>query len=98
MADFHLTASFPMASRLLAFVLALLAAVPSLAQKQRVERDADLPRFTYKIDGKLEDVVRDEAKFRRFATDLRRDTEGVLAKYDIADKASQRQYMTVLVM
>jgi subtilisin family serine protease len=87
-----------MAIRLAAFVFAFLAALPSFAQKQRVERDADLPRFTYKIDGKLEDVVRDDAKFRRFAAELRRDTEAVLAKYDIADKASQRQYMTVLVM
>jgi subtilisin family serine protease len=98
MADFSLMAPTPMATRFLALVLGFLIALPAFAQKQRVERDADLPRFTYKIDGKLEDVVRDEAKFRRFAAELRRDTESVLAKYDIADKAAQRQYMTVLVM
>jgi subtilisin family serine protease len=98
MADFHPAGFLLMAFRLAAFLFAFFAALPSLAQKQRVERDADLPRFTYKIDGKLEDVVRDDAKFRRFAAELRRDTESVLAKYDIADRASQRQYMTVLVM
>ena len=58
---------------------------------QRIEKAADLPRFTYKIDGKVEDLLRDDAKFRAFATDVRRDAESTLAKYDIADKSSERQ-------
>ncbi len=55
-----------------------------------------MPRFTYKIDGKLEDLVRDEARFRPFAAEVRRDDESVLARYDIADKAEQRQVLGVL--
>ncbi len=80
---------------------ALMTAVlvmPALAQtKQRIDKAADLPRFTYKIDGKLEDVVRDEAKFRPFAAQLRKDIDSVLAKYDIADKATERQLLGTLV-
>ena len=80
---------------------ALMTAVlvmPALAQtKQRIDKAADLPRFTYPIDGKLEDVVRDEAKFRPFAAQLRKDIESVLAKYDIADKATERQLLGTLV-
>jgi subtilisin family serine protease len=59
--------------------------------KQRIDKAADLPRFTYKIDGRVEDLLRDDAKFRAFATEVRRDTESTLAKYDIADKSSERQ-------
>src|SRR5262249_7534833 len=52
---------------------------------------------TYKLDGKLDQVVRDDAKFRAFARDVRRDTESVLAQYDIADKAMLRQQLGVLM-
>ena len=46
---------------------ALMTAVlvmPAVAQsKKRVDKAADLPRFEYRIDGKLDDLVRDDAKF-----------------------------------
>lgn len=81
----------------LAFVLALLAPALACAQdKIRIEKAADMPRFTYKVEGKLEDLVRDEAAFRRFTAQVRRDRESVLARYDIADKAEQRQLLGVL--
>src|SRR5512143_3371708 len=88
-----------MLTRLVALALALaLAAAPAFAQtKQRIDKAADLPRFSYKIDGKVEDLVRDGAKFKPFAQALRRDTESVLANYDIADKAAMRQLLGVLV-
>ncbi len=71
---------------------------PAAAQaKQRIEKAADLPRFTYKIDGKVEDLLRDDAKFGAFATDVRRDAESTLAKYDIADKSSERQLRGTLL-
>ncbi len=86
-----------MLKQFLVFVLALLAATLAPAQgKIRIEKAADMPRFTYKIDGKLEDLVRDEARFRAFAAEVRRDNESVLARYDIADKAEQRQVLGVL--
>jgi hypothetical protein len=85
-------------TRLAAVALALAVALPALAQtKQRIDKAADLPRFTYKIDGKLEDVVRDDAKFKPFAQAVRRDTESVLASYEITDKAAMRGLLGVLV-
>jgi subtilisin family serine protease len=70
--------------------------LPLLAQtatppKPRIEKAADLPRFSYKLDAKVEDVVRSADRFAPFATQLRRDTESVLAGYEIPDKATQRE-------
>src|SRR6266508_974074 len=85
-------------TRLATLALAFVLTAPALAQtKQPIDKAADLPRFTYKIDGKLEDVVRDDAKFKPFAQALRRDTESVLASYEITDKAAMRQLLGVLV-
>ena len=64
--------------------------------KQRIEKAADMPRFTYKVDRPLEELVRDPAAFRGFAAELRRDIESVLAGYDIADRSMQRSLMGVL--
>src|SRR5439155_461718 len=58
---------------------------------------ADMPRFTYKVDGKLDEIVQNDAKFKAFSNDLRRDTESVLAQYDIADKAMLRQELGVIL-
>jgi hypothetical protein len=82
--------------RIVSLLIATLLAVPAFAQKQRVEKAADLPRFSYKIDGKVEDLLRDDAKFKAFAAQLRSDTESVLAKYEIPDKAVERGYHAVL--
>jgi subtilisin family serine protease len=76
--------------------LALAGGVQAQA-KQRIEKEADLPRFTYKIDGKVEDLILDNAKFAKFAADVRRDTESTLSKYEIADKASERQLLGTLL-
>jgi subtilisin family serine protease len=87
-----------MLTRIAALLLALAVAVPAFAQtKQRIDKAADLPRFSYKIDGKVEDLVRDDAKFKPFAQALRRDVESVLTGYDISDKAALRQLLGVLV-
>lgn len=84
-----------MTSRSFAVFLALsIAASAGFAQeRKRVEKAADLPRFSYTIDGRLEDTVRDEARFKAFAQVYRRDTESVLAGYDIQDKATLRQML-----
>jgi len=74
--------------------LAFLVAGGATAQvKKHVDKAADLPRFSYKLDGKVEDVVRDDAKFKPFAREVRRDLEGMLAQYDIEDKATLRQIL-----
>jgi len=81
-------------TRLATCIIALALAGGAIAQdKKRIEKAADLPRFSYKVDGKLDAIVRDDAKFRAFASELRRDTESVLAQYDIADKAMLRQLL-----
>ena len=82
----------PHRALILLVACACLVAVPALAQaKPRIEKAADLPRFSYRIDGSVEDVVRDDAKFRRFAAEVRRDAESVLAGYEIDDHATLRQ-------
>lgn len=88
-----------MFKRLAVFLLAFLLAASAVAQtKKRIEKAADMPRFTYKVEGPLEDVVRNDAAFRKFAAEVRRDNESVLAGYDIADKAAQRQLLVVLAI
>jgi subtilisin family serine protease len=87
----------PVLTRLLAvFVAALLSSIALAQPKERVDKAADLPRFNYRIDGKVEDLVRDDAKFRAFAAQLKRDYESVLARYEIPDPAVERGYLATL--
>jgi hypothetical protein len=90
-----------MTSTLRRLALALAFSVPFLAQAQapkpRIEKAADLPRFTYKLDGKVEDVVRSKERFAAFGVQVRRDVESVLAGYEIPDKALQRDLLNQLV-
>ncbi len=66
-------------------------------EKKRIDKAADLPRFSYKVDGPLEEIVRDEHKFAAFARAYRTDVESVLAQYDIADKAALRGMLSSLM-
>jgi hypothetical protein len=71
-------------TRLLVPFLALLFAGGAAAEgKTHIDKAADLPRFSYKLNAKIEDMIRDDAKFKPFAADVRRDLEGMLAKYEI---------------
>ena len=86
-----------MAARLLMLFLAFLLAAGAVAQgKKRIDKAADLPRFSYKLDGSIEDMVRDDVKFKPFAGEVRRDLESVLAQYDIEDKATLRRILSEL--
>jgi len=88
-----------MFKKLLFVLLALCLATPALAQgKKRIDKAADMPRFTYKVEGKLDDLVKSDAAFRRFAAEVRRDTQSVLDGHDIADKSAHRDLLNVLVM
>ena len=82
------------------FLAALLLALTPLLlwaqSKPRIEKAADLPRFSYRIDGKLEDVVRNADRFAPFAAAVRKDIEGVVNGYDIPDKATQRELLSTL--
>ena len=86
-----------MYTRILALIVAIGLAGTVIAQgKQRIDKAADLPRFTYKVQGSVEDTLRDEARFRAFAASVRKDIDAVLAGYDIADKATLRQLQNEL--
>lgn len=89
-----------MLARILIATWALvLFALPAGAQpKPRIDKAADLPRFTYRLDASLERTVRDPALFAAFASQFRRDTEGVLAGYEIDDKATLRQMIGSLAL
>jgi hypothetical protein len=83
--------------RALALAVAALTTTAAVAQyqpapRQKVEKAADLPRFSYQIDGKVEDLLRDDAKFKAFADKLRADIDSVLVRYEIPDKAIERGY------
>lgn len=87
--------------RAVAAALLAATAVVTLAQpvaKPRIEKAADLPRFSYKVEGKLEDLVRDAAKFAPFAAAVRRDAESVIAGYDIPDRATLRGLVAQLAV
>jgi hypothetical protein len=82
----------------LALAAALIAATaPVVAQtaapKPRIEKAADLPRFTYKLDAKVEEIVRSKERFTPFALQVRRDVESVLSGYEIPDKGAQRDLL-----
>ena len=76
--------------------LLLAATAPAAAEKKRIERAADLPRFTYQVEGKLEGLVRDPAAFGKLAAAVRRDLQSVLDGHDIADKAARRRLLGTL--
>ena len=64
--------------------------------KLRIDKAADLPRFSYPVQGDLAGLVRDDARFMPLAQKMAQDYSGVLARYDIAETASQRQYLSLL--
>lgn len=76
--------------------LTLATSLAAAQSRPRIEKAADMPRFTYKVEGKLEEVVRSAERFAPFAAALRRDTESVLAGYDIPDKGTQRDLLGTL--
>jgi len=79
-------------------VALMVVATPSAAEKKRIDREADLPRFTYPVDGKLDAIVRDDKAFAVLSNSIRRDTESVLAEFDISDKSAQRGRLGVVMM
>lgn len=85
-----------LACALLVVTSALPIADAAAQSRPRIEKAADLPRFTYPLKGSLEALVKDPQAFATFSAALRRDIESVLAKYDIADKSSERQLLNTL--
>ncbi len=78
-------------------VLLTVTILTFAADKQRIEKEADLPRFSYSITEPLEKIVRDNVLFAKTTSKIRADIQSILDKYDIADKASQRQYLETIM-
>lgn len=76
-------------------VLGLMASV-ALADKIKIEKLDDLPRYTYKIDQKIVDFLKDDAAIKKLASEVKRDILSDLEKYEIADKSTlQGMYATL---
>ena len=85
--------------RTVALIVLCAATLTAMAQSRpRIDKAADLPRFSYKVDGKLDDVVRQAERFAPVAAAIRRDTESVLAGYEIPDRATMRGLLTQLAI
>ena len=63
----------------------------SAADKVRVENLDELPRFSYPIDGSVVGIITSDEAFDAFATQVRSDVEGVLAKYEIDETENRRK-------
>ncbi len=72
------------------------SAAPAAGARPRIERAADLPRSTYRFDQPLREVLRSDAAFAPFAQALQRDTERLLADYDIADRSTRTALLATL--
>jgi hypothetical protein len=81
-----------------ALCLAGMGAALAADAKPRIEKAADLPRFSYRISGQLEDIVRSPERFAPLAAEIRRDTQSVLDGYDIPDKATRRGLIATLAL
>jgi hypothetical protein len=83
-------------SAALAAIFLLASSQAAQAQKKRVDRADQLPRFTYAIDGKAEDLLTDDQQFAKFAAAVRTNLEKVLGEYDIADASAERGMVVTL--
>jgi subtilisin family serine protease len=77
---------------LLLGTLAVIMPLAALAtDKIRVESNEDLPRFTYEMKGELTEFVQSEAMLA-FADRRRDDVESVLARYEVTDATTLKDY------
>ncbi len=68
------------------------AVAPSRRHKKpRIEKAADLPRFSYPLEGKRRRDVIGRCEVSAFREAVRRDTQSVLSGYEIDDRATLRQ-------
>ncbi|HEY3633754.1 MAG TPA: hypothetical protein VGK95_01755, partial [Caldimonas sp.] len=85
---------------LIACLLWTLTPVAALAgdAKPKITRQADLPRFSYRLPGSASRFVEsDEATFAPFAARVRADLDKVLADYEIEDRSTLRQILAAKV-
>jgi hypothetical protein len=81
---------------LIAVLLLSLLQAAFAQQKKRADRADQLPRFTYPIQGKAEDLLTDDARFKKLALAVRTDLEKVLGEFEIADASAERAMVRTL--
>lgn len=72
------------------------AAIADQPAKKIVKTADDLPRHTYKIEGKASEFIVSEKPFADFAAKVRTDIESDLATCDIRDKTTLQGFYTTL--
>jgi hypothetical protein len=77
-----------------------LIPTPSLVgqEKTKITKPQDLPGHTYKVTGRVMDLVRSDEAFAKLADQVRTDTEADLARFDIADKTTLKRLHFLLLM
>ncbi|MBU0509915.1 S8 family serine peptidase [bacterium] len=66
------------------------------ADKIKITKLDDLPRYTYKIEGTAVEFLRNDAAVMKLADEIKRDLEKDLATYDIEDKTTVQGYYSTL--
>ena len=77
-------------------LVALIAAPASSEVKQKIEKLDDLPRHTYKIDMKATEFIDNDAALMKLAAEVKKDLEDDLAKFEIEDKTTLKDYYASL--
>ena len=78
--------------------LLIVTAGPTLAQeKTKIESLNDLPRHTYKIDGKASALLKSDEQFAALAKQIRADIAGDLAKFELDDAATLQGWHSTLL-
>ncbi|MBU0691120.1 hypothetical protein KKH18_04820, partial [bacterium] len=80
----------------LAVVFAGLLIQPVLAEKIKIEKMDDLPRYTYKIDMKAVELFDNEEALMKLAMEVKRDLLADLEKYEILDNNTLQDYYSNL--
>jgi hypothetical protein len=76
-----------------------LRATPLVGQEKiKITKPDDLPKHTYKVTGKVINLVKSDEAFAKFAGLVRKDIEADLAQCDIEDKTTLKRLHWLLLM
>lgn len=78
--------------------LFFFASVCGAADKIKIEKLDDLPRYTYKINVKATEFLDNDAAIMKLASEIKKDMEDDLAKYEITDNTTLKDYYSYLGM
>jgi subtilisin family serine protease len=67
-------------------------------EKIKIKKPDDLPRHTYKVTGKVIDLVKSDEEFAKFADLVHKDIEADLAKFEIEDKTTLKRLHGLLLL